>query len=313
METIPNYPELKWQPASSDIKIRLDELDEVCKKEDGSEPVSRFTEEICDAAGQSYRTICGMAENQIVAAGWVLPFQAENGEQRFHLVGRVHPSYRRKGIGKALLEWEELCVHQAGEKGSTLALIIPNEAVVAGADTLYEQSGYSQAFAEKMMVCDLAKPLFDVPLAAGFHTAFWSDASAHDFFHAYQIAFYDRLGWLDQGEEGWIRGNSDDADFLPGLSRVVYAGEEPVAFITCFSSGPMGWIGQIGVAPDQRRGYIASALLAMGLKDLRGQGFAEAGLHVNINNSRAQNAFREAGFTCRLTRARYIKRVPSGN
>lgn len=309
-----DVPGLMWRAISPEDELGLKALDTACKAVDGDEPVSDLPGDALKAAVEHMdNALCVTANNEIVAVAWVHANPPQDGLQKVMLGGRVHPEYRRKGIGQALIAWAESRALNLAKPDVTLQLMIANEALTEDANALYLDYGYENIFTEFMLVRSLDEPLLEIPLPEGLTERRWDTASAPLFFQAYAEGFKDRLGDVVSVKEEWIAGYAEeDEDFRPDLSRVVLEENNPAAFVTCEISGQTGWIAQIAVVQDRRRKGLARAILVQALKRLQDEGCVEAALHVNANNAHAAAAFFDVGFALRLTRARFLKEIAMG-
>ncbi len=300
---------LTWRAVVPADEDGLRRLDAACKKADGYEPVSNLPGDVLSAIAEDPdNAFCASEEELIAAVGWIQPRQDDERENSALLGGRVHPDYRRRGLGAVLLEWAELRAVQALKSDLPLRLVIRNEALSADAHAMYQDYGFEQDFSEHMLVRTLEEPLPDASLPPGLSLRNWDEHTAETFFKAYQLSFADRPGFPNPAADEWISEYESDADFRQDLSRVVIARQQqPVAFITLGELGGMGWISQVGVAQEWRGQGIAQALLAEALHQFKLHGYQEAGLHVNTNNANAAMVFHQLGFRRRLTRARYVK------
>jgi len=306
---------LEWRTMDAADEVALQELDRACKAVDGEEPVSHLAKDALRAAANHSDDTLGVAlGSQLAAAAWVIPDEPlQNQAQTIHLGGRVRPEFRQHGIGEALLAWAENRALRLTRSEITLQLRIANEALTEDANQLYLDYGYEPVFSEYMLERGLDDAGEPVALPPGMSEKAWQDEeTARDFFQAYRESFRDRLGEIVPIGADWIREYTGDDQFRPDLSRVVLEGNIPVGFITCAVDGNTGWISQIGVVPDKRRKGLALVLLQGALKRLKQSGCSETVLHVNANNAAAQAVFYGAGFTHRLTRARFLKEIAVG-
>ncbi len=301
---------MTWRGLQPQDERLLKELDRACKEADGDEWISDLAGDAL-AAMQVHvdNTFCAVGDEIVMAVGWIQLLPSTENEQRVLLGGRVHPLYRRKGLGTLLLEWLENRANLVSGYDRVRRLIIRNEALSADAHSIYVQSGFTPIFAENMMVCSLEKtPPADV-LPETYRLVNWNPETAPLFYRAYCDAFYDRAASFDPMEK-WVGEYEKDHDFLPQSSWLAINGEErPVAFVTAGQMGETAWINQTGVVPELRGQGVAFGLLAHTLRHFYQSGYREVGLHVNVNNPAAIRRFYELGFRRRLTRARYEKTV----
>ena len=313
-DSFPDMNQLVWRSIEPKDEAALVELDAACKSIDGEEPVSNLPEDALKAAAiHSDNSLCVAVRDQLVAVGWLLVSEPAEGVQRIRLGGQVHPEFRRRGIGEALLSWAELRALQVAQPGLTLQLVITNEALTEGANVLYLEYGYENVLTEQMLVRPLDEVALPDPLPEDLTARAWDAASAPLFFQAYAEGFSDRLGDIVPVQAEWIASYAEeDEQFRPDLSRVVLEDEKPVGFVTCEVDGKTGWISQIAVVQEHRRKGLAHALLLDALQRFQQEGCEEAALHVNANNARAAAVFVDAGFVPRLIRARFMKEIALG-
>ncbi|MEW6181049.1 MAG: GNAT family N-acetyltransferase [Chloroflexota bacterium] len=301
---------MTWRGLQAEDEPLLRDLDRACKTADGEEWVSDLVGDALTAMKvHEDNTFCAVGEDRIMAVGWIELLPSADNEQRVLLGGRVHPLYRRRGLGSLLLEWLENRANLVSGYHRMRRLIIRNEALTADAHSIYVQAGFTPIFAENMMVCSLEQTLPVDRLPESYRLVNWTEETVPLFYRAYCDAFYDRAASFDPLEK-WAGEYEEDDDFLPQLSWLALDGEErPVAFVTAGKMGEMAWISQTGVIPELRGQGVAFGLLVHTLRNFRLHGFQEVGLHVNVNNPAAIRRFYELGFRRRLTRARYEKTV----
>lgn len=166
----------------------------------------------------------------------------------------------------------------------------------------YMAQGYTLAFAEDVMRCELADAddLASVSLPAGITQATWTAATIPTFFAAYSASFADRPGFPGWSQERWVEWTAGDADFCPDLSRVALANAEPVGFITnaldTREEPTVGFIIQVGTHPDWRGRGLGGALVVQALHAWRDTGASAVNLDVNVNNPTARRLYERLGF-----------------
>ncbi len=231
-------------------------------------------------------------------------------DYRATIVGQVHPSHRKRGIGTSLLEWS---IARAKKLLSTSpadrphVMLLATESLAAGAADLFERHGFKQLFAEDVMQRDLNAPLPDTPVSPNIKFITWAPALASEFFAVYQAAFRERPGFPNWSQDEWVDwlGTEDD-DFRPELSLLSYRDDVPVGFVVCAE----GWIVQIGVRPEWRNRGVGSALVSEVLSRFRAAGTDRVLLDVNVNNPGAARMYTRLGFQHIGRRARYARVLP---
>ncbi|MFI5894845.1 GNAT family N-acetyltransferase [Actinoplanes sp. NPDC051513] len=143
---------------------------------------------------------------------------------------------------------------------------------------------------------------------AGAVVSEWSGETAGRFHAVYRDAFKDRPGFPDEPVAEWIAEYDEDEEFRPGWSVLVSLPElGDVGFVTA----ALGWIVQVGVAPQARGRGIGAALMRESLARMAADGAGEAWLNVNVNNPGAAGLYRRLGFADRGRRSRYTNELAS--
>ena len=285
-------PGLIWGPLDESDLPGLERLAASCLRADGGLPLLQ------EEATLRGRVLSGPSTGArdelgdlVAAAG--LAHDPDGGST---MLGMVHPSFRRLGLGADLLRW-------AREHAGGRALRVAVESLNASAEDLLSANGLVQVFAETVMRHDL-RDIPHVRRPAGIRTVAFGDDSAHAFYTAYVRSFADRPGFPHPSESEWLSWLRDDHDFRPDLSRVALDDDgEPAGFVTVSRS----WIDQVGVVPEKRGSGLGGHLTARSLSAIAGTGAEEAWLCVNVDNPGARELYEKLGFTVYGTRARYVQ------
>lgn len=297
-----------WRSLSAEDSTRLAEFFAACRKVDGEDPISDLAGDLRNCPEPN--NICAVSpQGSLVAAGWVIPF----GELRIAFGGKVHPEFRRQGLGTQLMAWAEHRVGELHQTGDAVQLVITNEALAEDAHHLYMQCGFEQVLVEEMRVFDLSRSIPSSNIPEGISRLAWSAQTTDQFFQAYQNSFRQRPGFPNLSAQEWINGNLASDGFRPDLSVLAQFSDEPAGFLTAEAYKGLGWISQVGVVPAWRGQGLAKALIVEALRHFKEEGFKQVALHVNINNPAAINLYSQLGFVFRLTRARYVKEIKPNN
>lgn len=224
---------------------------------------------------------------------------------RATIVGQVHPAWRNRGIGAALIRWGTAQADALLKACPITERVveIATESLTTAADRLYRRHGFAQSFAEDVMQHDLSGPLPETPLPPGIILATWQPKLAEAFFEAYQASFRDRPGFPGMSPADWIAWATEDEDFVPEMSLLASAGDLPAGFAICDDS----WVAQVGVRPEWRGRGLGAALLGEVLRRFRDAGSAEVSLGVNVNNPAARRLYDRLHFVQIGRRARYTR------
>ncbi|MCL5999235.1 MAG: GNAT family N-acetyltransferase [Chloroflexi bacterium] len=249
-------------------------------------------------------------DGQLVGSARVWWWVNDAGERLYGVTGQVHPQWRGRGIGRALLHWEE---RRAREIAATHPIAEPRYFQAWIMETqvrrmaLLKHAGYTPIRYGFMMVRpNLADVPDEWPMPEGLevrpvlpehHRAIWE---------ALQEAFRDHWGHRPGTEEeylGWL--NWPDAQ--PHLWQVAWdAQSNEVAGMVLNSifenenerfGVKRGWTDPICVRRPWRRRGLARALIMHSMKLLRDLGMTEAALGVDAENpNKALHLYESCGY-----------------
>lgn len=171
----------------------------------------------------------------------------------------VHPAWRGRGVGAALLAWTE---RQAREAGVTrLQQIVTN--ADANANHLLEGAGYRIHHTSWILRMEMGETPPTVAIPAGITVRPYRPEDAAATYRLIEAAFNE---WPDRQPTvfaDWSAHVIDHAAFSPGLSRLAFDGEELVgaALTDDYPGQDEGWVQQVATKASHRRRGIARALL----------------------------------------------------
>lgn len=255
------------------------------------------------------RKDCILAEvaGEVVAYARVHWIDNTDDSRSYVSFGKVHPAWRRRGIGTAMLAHNERRLLEiaatqpfAGERW--LQTWAPDTDL--GAVALFSALGYQPARSFRHMVRPDLLAIHLPPLPAGLEVRPVTQDHARAIFDAACEAFRDHFGERDESDESfrsWIQ----DPSFDPSLIVVAFDGDQ-VAGAVQGSIDPeenaqqgyrRGWTDPIFVRRAWRRRGLASALLGRALVALRERGMTSAQLDVDAENpNQAVTLYERHGF-----------------
>lgn len=322
MIQLPEIPGYTWRPLADSDEQALLVFEAACSQVDGAtklRTLSEWTEVVQteEIVAQSRIAMNGVGD--VAAVGW---FEIDSRVDADHifLEERVHPDFRRQGIGVSLLRWLEEQAKEAlagkangsadqlsTSRSQLLRLVFYDRAPDAIA--MLEQQGYEKQYAEDEYVFDLKRPLPLLDLSPDLTWECWTPANAADFYATYCDSFSTRTDNL-MSAEAWADhfANSDDDDFKPQLSVLLRRDEDLLGFAVVHAeNGEEVWITQVGVSAKQRRRGRGAAIMVQVLHNMAQANYTRALLQVNQDNPQAQSLYEVLGFTKTKTLFAYTK------
>ena len=244
---------------------------------------------------------------------------------KVHCSGYVDPEHRRKGIGTALLEWEEARAQQAVALAPANARVTLNcGELVNDADGrgLIEANGFKAVRSYRRMVIEMAASPPEPAWPEGVTVRSFDPArDVERALQASRDAFSDHWGHVETPYEKeleqwrhWIEG---DKDFDPSLWFLAEAAGSLVGQSLCWATRPegqdFGWIYIVAVARDWRRRGLATALLQHSFVKLFERGKKRVGLAVDSASlTGANRLYEKAGMKVTRESIAYEKELRPG-
>ncbi len=222
---------------------------------------------------------------------------------RAFLQGGVHPAWRGRGIGRAVLAWLEgrgrqKLVESGKELPARLAVFVDEHA--RDNRRLYAAAGFSPIRWYTEMRRDLADPLPEVTID-GVRVEPWRPELDEAVRLAHNEAFADHWGSEPRTPEDWTHG----PHFVPEWSFVALAGDEVVGYTLsgryeddfAVVGYSFGYSELLGVRRAWRGRGVAVALLAGAMAAFKADGMAYAVLGVDTANpSGAHGLYERLGY-----------------
>jgi len=233
-----------------------------------------------------------------------------NGDEQgsiYSLRGFIRPAWRRKGLGRAMLRYNEQRLREIASQetkdGARWLESFSHEREKGNA-RLLETEGYLPVRYYSIMVRPDLEDITPAQLPEGLevrpvrpeHLQLILDASIE--------AFRDHFGFSAENEpsvEDWQR----DPKFDPSLWRVAWDGDQVAGMVLSFIDHNQnqefkrlrGWTENISVRRPWRRQGLARALLLLSLEAVKERGMLEAALGVDTQNlSGAHKLYESVGF-----------------
>jgi mycothiol synthase len=258
-------------------------------------------------------------DGEVVGYGWTLWVDTTDGLREYVSRGHVHPAWRRRGVGTAILERNEarmraLAAAHDTERTKVMGTFADERR--PGAVALATSHGYTP----ERFFFDMLRPHLNQievpPLPAGLELHTVNDRPGYRrIFDADAEAFMDHWGGFDASDaafEEWL----GDPDFDPSLFVIAWDGDEIAgAVINVIDQNEnqmlnrrRGLLASVFVRRPWRRRGLARALVMRSLAVLRDRGMTSAGLGVDADNANeALRLYTESGFEVEFRSAAYRK------
>lgn len=227
---------------------------------------------------------------------------------RVHADGCVHPDYRRRGIGRMILDG---AAERAAELHAQHAPALPAELIVyaneriPGLRALVESTGMRPVRWWYEMDRDLTVPVQVAPAPEGLRVASYDGEFDERLRLAHNEAFSGHWGSAERDPAFWRQWVSGSRAFRPAVSRLLWDGDQIAGYVlvyeyeadTAATGVREAWIGQVGTRPPWRGRGVASTLLTHALAACRAEGFERSSLSVDTDNATgALGIYQRAGF-----------------
>jgi len=245
-------------------------------------------------------------------------FYSESRHARLKADGCVHPAFKGRGIGSALL------AKIAERAQAEMALAAPAARVFiqsqmnnqdAAGHHLLRNNGYAPVrYYWRMEIKPPAAPAA-VAFPAGLELRpFSRDAHAVSVWQADNEAFHDHWGSQPRAYEEWSREKFGNPNFDPTLWLVAWDGQAVVGFSQNRFRQGIGWIGTIAVRRPWRGQGLGLALMRQTFGEFYKRGMPIIGLGVDSANlTGATRLYQRAGMGVAGEYALYEKELRAGD
>src|SRR5262245_35058619 len=226
--------------------------------------------------------------------------------------GGVHPAYRGRGLGTALLEWAERTaspLHDDRHEGRPLLLSGRHPSRLADAAGLFSARGCEPSRWFLRMTAELANDSRPAATPTGIQIVPVSAERSADALLVRNEAFRDHWGSADLTPQEWAHFSNYPA-YRPGLSFLAYDGTEPLGVVISHEYDEYNrlagrrdlFIALVGTRRLARRRGIGSALVTRALATARADGFVTATLDADADSpTGAVGIYERLGFVTQDT------------
>jgi mycothiol synthase len=208
----------------------------------------------------------------------------------FYADGCVHPDYRGRGIGRALIrlaEWRARQVMEHAPARAEAALIVRTDSQNTAADRLFTREGFALARHFWRMSVELtgapAEPVSPEGITIRSMVTGQEERAVYD---AVEEAFQDHWDHQTLDFDTWLSLHvGDPTHYDPTLWLVATTGSDTVGAALCqprtAESPTEGWVGTLAVRRAWRHRGIGDALLRHALSEFARRGTRSAALSVD--------------------------------
>ena len=253
----------------------------------------------------------------VVAFGTALAPPTFRDAFAVHLEGRVHPSHRGRGIGRAVLDWQlargaEIHAERHPEAPGRLSVAVPETMPALAA--LSRRAGLTAARWYRYMERRLAGLPEPPPVEAELVPFDWDRDD--EVRRAHNAAFTEHHGSSERDEASWQVMFTGQRAFRPDLSTLALVDGAVAAYALVYvyeadtraTGVRQAHFGQIGTLPGFRGRGLARAAIAASLRAAAGAGCHTAGLEVDTGNvTGAVRLYEALGFRVRRTRVSWAR------
>ncbi len=297
LDVPPAHLELTWRPLQlRDAAVLHELVDAVAAADDARERLS--AEEVTELlTGPDLElptdSLGGFDDRGALRAYALVEVRGGDDLIRAFLRGAVHPAWRGRGIGRAVLAWMEGRGRQrlaASGRDVPARLAVMVEEAGRDQRRLYAAAGFSPVRWYTTMRRDLAAPLPECPLPDGVRVVPYSDDLDEAVRLAHNEAFADHWGSQPMSREEWAH---HDAHFAADWSFVALDEAGEVAGYAVSGRYPQDWAALgytcgytdlLGVRRPWRGQGVAAALLTTAMAAYRDADMAYAALRVDTAN-----------------------------
>jgi mycothiol synthase len=306
--------ELHLRPMRRDDAVRwavllaaVEEVDRRDEHYDADDCAEELADPDLDLGRDTLVVLDGSSDEGVAVAYQVLRLRG-GGAEGAHGVSdaAVHPAYRRRGIGAALLD---VALDRA--RALDAALFMRVSETNAGAVALAERTGMGPVRWWSRLERDLAAPITRAPVPTGLTVASLGppyDAARWDepLRAAHNNAFADHWGSAPVSRQAWVHWRTGSRSFRPGCSAVATTADGEIAgYVLGYEYGADSertgrrdlYVDTVGTVAAHRRRGVAAALLAHVLHAARGIGYDTSSLTVDTQNpTGALGVYERAGY-----------------
>lgn len=310
--------DLTWRPltsadaeSSADLLNVIETVDKIGENYTAEDTLTELIDPYADLERASLAAFDGA-----VMVGFMKVRHKPSADEvhRVFLDGGVHPGYRRRGVGTALVQAgikAAKVVHELHHPALKLVVDVLKAERIAGVPEVLRSQGFTPVRYYERMEHPLGDP-HGVPIPDGLRIEPWSRDNDEDFRLVRNASYQDYWGAAPMPADLW-QNKITNQTFRPETSfllRDTATGSPASVLVTMYWEADTAATGirdahfmVIGTVPEYRKRGAASALISHALQAAAEQGYDQASLSVE-SAGRTPGIFAKAGFTPKM---RYVR------
>ena len=305
-------------PALVTLLAAAEAVDDTGVHESAEDLTGAWVNELVDLERDT--RVVATADGELVA--WATAIAPPTFREAYgvHLQGRVHPQWRGRGIGRALLAWQlargtELHTQRHPEAPARLTVTaytsMPDLAAMLRRAGLVEARWF---FHQHRSLADLPAPR----TVSGVELVPFSWDRDDEVRRAHNAAFTEHYGSSERDPASWQVMFTGQRSFRPDLSVLAVADGAVLGYVLAYvneaNTAVLGeretYFGQIGVLPEARGRGLSKATIVQALRVAAEHECQSAGLQVDSDNvSGAVGVYESLGFSTARTEVSWSRHL----
>jgi mycothiol synthase len=301
-------------PAAAELLAAAEPFDDTGEHLDADDLAEWWVNDLVDLPDDS-RVVCS-DDGALVAVAVVVSISGAREDHPVLLDGRVHPAWRRRGIGRSLLDWQlrrGAEVHRRDHPELPGRLTVSVYPGMAALGSLVGRAG----FTAERWYADMERPLTGLPegpAVPGVELVPFTWDRDDEVRRAHNAAFTDHHGSTERDATTWRAWFTGTRAFRPDLSVLALVDGAVAGYVLSYvyqadtraTGVQQAHLGQLGVLRPARGRGVASAAIVAALRAGAAAGCDTAGLQVDTENpTGAFGLYQRLGFAPVRTRVQW--------
>ena len=274
-----------------------------------------YTDAVCDPTQD-----CLLAEvsGNVIGYTWLDWWEEGDGTRLYLLLGWIVPAWRRKGIGRGLLHWQEQRLLHIAQKHPAPGLHLfganADESQIANRALLLSE-GYSVAFTPVTMACQIPETLVPLePMPDGLVLRPIAVEHLPIIYAANSEAFQEsRVGYIQDSYETFLH-DLHWPDVDTSLWLIAWDGNEIAGLVINFIDDAGGHTPWVAVRRPWRRRGLAKALMTRTIRLFQQKDVKLAKISTIAENAgKSVHLYESVGYRVVSRHPRYRKPMPIDN